>query len=426
MTGSNHGGRPWLRTRSVHLPAGAAPTRRRAGSSRPYLPPLVGLVAVAVIVTIISLAWTQFRGGFTKTDAVTVLSSRAGLVMNPGAKVKLHGAQVGSVASIDDMPDGQAAIHLAIEPRRLHLIPANVLVEVVATTAFGAKFIELIPPARPSQASVHTGQVLDAHHVTVEVNTVFQQLTSVLSKIDPAKLNETLGAISTAVNGRGAQLGHTLDDLNAFLGQVNPSLPNLSHDITSATDAISAYADAAPDLIKTVSNTTRLSQTFVDEQDNLDTLLISTIGLADLGTDVVGTNRQALTDLMRLLVPTTDLTNEYSPALNCGLKGMVPLANQPPGVNPGLEVLGAISLGTERYRYPQNLPKVAAKGGPQCAGELPVPFNTFPPFDVADVGSNPWKYGNPSNLGNSDLLKQLLYGPIDGPPRNTAQIGQPG
>ena len=29
-------------------------------------------------------------------------------------------------------------------------------------------------------------------------------------------------------------------------------------------------------------------------------------------------------------------------------------------------------------------------------------------------------------LLNSDGLKQLLYGPIDGPPRNTAQIGQPG
>ena len=410
MTGSNRGGR----------------ARRRAKGNRPYRAPLLGLATVVVIVAIVSVALTQFRGGFTKSVAVTVMSDRAGLLMNPGAKVKLHGAQVGTVSSIEDMPDGQAAIHLAIEPRRRDLIPANVAVDIVATTAFGAKFVQLNPPAHPSQLSIRAGQVLDAGHVTVEVNSVFQQLTSVLSKIDPAKLNETLGAISTAVHGRGTQLGRTLNDFNAFLGQFNPSLPNLSHDIVSGSAAISAYADAGPDLITTVKNTTQLSQTFVDEQTNLDALLISTIGLADLGTDVIGTNRQALTNVLRLLVPTTDLTNEYAPALNCGLKGMVPLATQPPTVNPGLEVLGAISLGTERYRYPQNLPKVAAKGGPQCAGELPLAFNTFPPFDVADVGSNPWKYGNPSNMGNSDLLKQLLYGPIDGPPRNTAQVGQPG
>jgi hypothetical protein len=35
-------------------------------------------------------------------------------------------------------------------------------------------------------------------------------------------------------------------------------------------------------------------------------------------------------------------------------------------------------------------------------------------------------YGNPQLLINSDLLKQLLYGPIAGPPRNSAQVGNPG
>ena len=52
--------------------------------------------------------------------------------------------------------------------------------------------------------------------MTVEINTVFQQLTSVLDTIDPAKLNETLGAISTAFNGRGEKFGQTLTDFNAF------------------------------------------------------------------------------------------------------------------------------------------------------------------------------------------------------------------
>lgn len=55
-----------------------------------------------------------------------------------------------------------------------------------------------------------------------------------------------------------------------------------------------------------------------------------------------------------------------------------------------------------------------------------VPFDAAPPFVVADVGSNPMEYGNPQLLINSDALKQLLYGPIDGPPRNSFQVGQPG
>ncbi|MGV0071298.1 MCE family protein [Mycobacterium colombiense] len=391
-----------------------------------YARPLAGLATVIAAATILALAVTQFRGGFTETVPVTVIAGRAGLMMNPGAKVKLHGAPVGSVASIQDSSEGQAAIHLALDPSRMQLIPANVLVNVVATTAFGAKFIQLVPPESPSPQRLRAGQVLDAGRVTVEINSVFQQLTAVLAKVDPAKLNETLGAMATALNGRGARLGQLFSDFNAFLGKLEPSLPNLSHDIEATADVSSAYADAAPDLITVADRTTRISQTLVDEQQNLDALLISSIGLADVGNDVLGTNREKLAEVTHLLVPTTDLTNEYHQALTCSLKGMFPLALQPPTPVPGLEVLGGITLGAERYRFPKNLPKVAAKGGPQCEHELPVPYNTFPPFDVADIGANPWQYGQQGILLNSDGLKQFLYGPLDGPPRNTAQIGQPG
>jgi hypothetical protein len=82
----------------------------------------------------------------------------------------------------------------------------------------------------------------------------------------------------------------------------------------------------------------------------------------------------------------------------------------------------------ERYRYPANLPKVAATGGPHCedVGLPMVGFNEHAPFVVADVGANPAQYGNQGILLNSDGLKNFLFGPLDGPPRNTAQIGQPG
>jgi hypothetical protein len=55
-----------------------------------------------------------------------------------------------------------------------------------------------------------------------------------------------------------------------------------------------------------------------------------------------------------------------------------------------------------------------------------VPYEGRPPYVVADIGVNPFKYGNQGVLLNSDGIKQWLFGPIDGPPRNSAQIGQPG
>jgi len=187
-----------------------------------------------------------------------------------------------------------------------------------------------------------------------------------------------------------------------------------------------AYGDASPDLVRTVKNSASISKSIVDEQHNLDAFLVSAIGLADIGNDVLGTNRKGLTDVIRLLAPTTDLLNEYAPALTCTFGGMAEIAKGPPLPEPSINIIASLTWGGERYRYPSNLPKVSATGGPRCMGMPKLPFNTKAKLLVADTGANPVQYGNPQVLLNFDGLKQLLYGPIDGPPRNSVGVGNQG
>ena len=398
-------------------------TKRRFRHARP----IAGLLTVLALALIVAVAVGLFRDSFKKTVPVTVIADRAGLVMNPSAKVKLHGVQVGKVSSIQPLADGGAALHLAIDPRSLRVIPANVGAEITSSTVFGAKFVELIPPSSPSRDRVKAGGVIRGDDkVTVELNTVFQQLVSVLSKVDPVKLNQTLGAISQSLSGRGAKFGETLSNLDSALAKLNPALDNLNHELSIAPTVFDAYADAAPSLLEVLDNASTISDTVVEQQDSLDALLLSAIGLADIGTDVLATNRQPLTDLMRLLVPTTDLTNQYNEAITCGLTGVATLATGPGTPVPGSPLLQSFFFGRERYRYPENLPKVAAKGGPQCTGLPEVAYEQRPPYVVTDINANQAQYGNQGILLNSDALKQALFGPISGPPRNSAQIGQPG
>ncbi len=411
-------------TTSAAGPVAASPGRHFGAQS--YARPLAGLATFLVIAGIVAVAVGLFQGSFTKTVPVTVISQRAGLVMNPDAKVKMRGVQVGKVSSIESLPNGQAAIHLAMDPSQLHFIPANVLVDIASSTVFGAKSVELVPPAEPSAQRLHSGQTLQGQHVMVEINTVFQQLVSVLAHIDPPKLNETLGALAKAFSGRGPQLGQSLSDLDSFLARLEPSLPAFRHDLAVLPAVSNAYADAAPNLVKTAANATRISKTLVDEQHNLDALLISAIGLADIGNDVLSTNREPLTNVLHLLVPTTDLTNEYHEVFTCGFGGLISIAHGAPLSEPSINISASVTWGGERYRYPTNLPKVAATGGPQCMGLPRLPFATNPKQLITDIGADPVNYGNPQMLINSDLLKQLLYGPIAGPPRNPVQIGQPG
>lgn len=402
----------------------------RSFGARGAARPLAGLATVVAIGLIIGLAILLFRGSFTKTVPLSVISPRAGLVMNPDAKVKMRGVQIGTVSSIESRPDGMAVLHLAMDPAQLKRIPSNVKVDIASSTVFGAKFVQLLDPPNPSPQPIAAGATLSGEHVTVEINTVFQQLTQVLNKIDPAKLNETLGAIHQAFDGRGEQLGQTLTDFNSFLGKIEPSLPNMERSIQTMPPVFTAYADAAPDLTAALNNTTTISNSIVDEQANLDSFLLSTIGLSDAGQDVIGANRPALTNLAHILLPTAELLDKYHDGLGCAVGGLVPFAKTPPMPVPGIIIAASFVLGEERYRYPGDLPKVAAKADHAYCKEYGMP-NVPPdyraPGMIADIGgARRDRYGNQGILLNSDALKQWLFGPLSGPPRNTAQIGQPG
>ena len=310
---------------------------------------LTGLALVLAIVAIVAVTIGLFRGSFTETTRVTVISDRAGLVMNPDAKVKMRGVVVGNVSSIAAKPDGTAVLTLDMHPSQLHLIPSNVGVDITSSTVFGAKYVELVPPTDPSPQKLHAGQVIEGQHVTTEVNTVFQRLVTVLDKIDPAKLNETLGAVATAFNGRGEKIGRSLADFNAFLAKINPSLPNLAHDIEASVPAFAAYGDAASDLTAILDNSIRLSNSIVDEEQHLDEFLISSIGLADIGNEVIGGNRQALSDTLRVLAPTTSLLGLYHEMLGCSIGGLVPFTK---GINQYSHILFNASHHARRRALP--------------------------------------------------------------------------
>ncbi|MFD1811080.1 MCE family protein [Rhodococcus gannanensis] len=381
--------------------------------TRSVLRPLVGLASIAVAVVVVLAAWTAFNGGFVDSVRVTVVSPRAGLVMYPDAKVKMRGVTVGRVASVDTRPDGRAELQLAMDPVQIARIPSDVTVNVASTTVFGAKFVDLVPPAAPSGQPLEAGQVLDADRVTVEINTVFQQLTQVLEQVEPEKLSATLGAIAAATSGRGEQLGKTVSDLNAFLGTVEPALPALRNDLELAPTVAGTYADSAQPLLDTAGNATRTSQSIVEEQQNLDAFLVSVIGLADVGNQVLTDNRDALSTTLDLLVPTTSLTNSYNEALTCSLTGLAYLADSKPVDVPGLGLSANFLWGTESYTYPKNLPRVAASGGPQCS-VLPVSYEDPPPFVVADTGANPFASGRQGLELNSTSLPLALFGTIKG------------
>ena len=187
------------------------------------------LILIAVIVAFIYLTLALFNEQFATYVPVTLTSDRAGLVMEPGAKVKMRGIQVGRVERIQGGND-PVTLKLEIDPDQINSIPANVAARIQATTAFGAKYVDLIYPSDPSPQRLQAGAVIKSTNVSTEVNTVFQNLVGVLDQIDPTKLNGTLTALADGLRGQGPTIGEATTDANQVLLAVNPRADTVRRD----------------------------------------------------------------------------------------------------------------------------------------------------------------------------------------------------
>lgn len=297
---------------------------------------LAGLLVAAAVFT-----YLGYTAAFTPTKTVTVSSPRAGLVMEPDAKVKFRGIQVGKVTSIDYHAK-HARLTLAIESGQLRYMPSNVTVRIASNTIFGAKSVEFLPPADPTGKSLQPGATVQASAVQLEVNTLFETLTEVLDKVDPVHLNGTLTALAEGLRGHGDDLGATLAGLNTYLAEFNPMLPTMESDFAKTATVADIYADTAPDLVRIIDNVPTISNTLVEEQDNLNAALLSATGLANNGYDALAPAADDFIAGIKRFRALGSLLAEYSPEFGCLFKSLARAAEvfgpSIGGTNPALFV----------------------------------------------------------------------------------------
>jgi phospholipid/cholesterol/gamma-HCH transport system substrate-binding protein len=352
------------------------------------------LFLLLLLIGSIWLTYALFTGTLKSSVPVTLTSDRSGLVMDSNAKVRLRGVPVGRVASISGGTDGPAAVSLKLEidEDQIKHIPANVEAQIRATTVFGAKYVDLVYPSDPSPKRLQSGQVLHSRNVSVEVNTVFENVVGVLDQIDTAKLNSVLSALSDGVRGQGERIGQATTDANQVLLALNPRSETVRADWQALKGFSDTYSVAAQDILTTLNAASTTSATITSHAKSLDALLLATIGLSNSGISLLAPSQANLIKAINVLEPTTNLLYKYNPEYTCLLLGAKSLLDhggyEAPGGNgrsfvfdASLGGLPPVFLGDDPYRYPDNLPIVGAKGGPggkPGCGSLPDVSQNWP------------------------------------------------
>ncbi|MFD4181328.1 MCE family protein, partial [Rhodococcus sp. NPDC058514] len=197
---------------------------------RQLSPRVAALGLVAMLASTVTAALVLYNGGLARSVQVTVESGRSGLSMQSGAAVKMHGVEVGRVQQVRQVGDG-AVIDLGIDADAAQDIPANIGVEISSSTVFGTKYVDLVAPATAAVGPITEGTRIAAERVSVELNSVFEDLSAVLRSVEPEKVNAVLGAVATALTGRGDRLGQSLEDADAVLASINSVVPQLESDV---------------------------------------------------------------------------------------------------------------------------------------------------------------------------------------------------
>ncbi|MGW0468917.1 MCE family protein [Streptomyces sp. NPDC003027] len=375
-----------------------------------------GIVFLAVIALLLSLTVAVYQQVFTPVVRVTLEADTLGNQLEPRADVKLRGLLVGEVREV--RADGEKAVlSLALKPEHVTLIPADVHARLLPKTLFGEKYVELVPPRAPSSRHIAAGDVITQDRTTVgiELQRLMNDLLPLLRTVQPAKLNATLSAFATALEGRGDRIGDNLVRVEEYLRRLNPHMPSLREDISRFADVAEVYADAAPDLMRILDNTLTTSRTLVEKEARLASALTWTATAAGTTEGFLDDNADRLITLGRVSRPTLALFARYSPEYPCLLSGLVRQEAAAEETFRGGQMRITLEFVRPRPPYhPGEEPRYADRSGPDCR-DLPHP-RVPAPHPKLDDGTSPASGETLSGTAAEQRAVATLVAPVMGVP----------
>ncbi|MGV9712190.1 MCE family protein [Gordonia sp. NPDC003424] len=361
---------------------------------------LLGLVFFIVVALFLTLTIMKFNKNFTSFTDVTLVTDSTGNSLPTNADVKARGVVVGQVRDVEPTPDGKVAVTLGLTPEMADQLPTSTTARILPKTLFGERYVALQVPDDVSGSTLSTGDTIqtDQSGNAREVQDLFDKLLPVLQAIPPQDLNVTLTSLSQALSGRGQQLGVTFDELNTIFGRINDNMPALEGTLRGLSSFSQTYSQALPDVIDALDNFRTTSNTIVERQEDLRTL-ISTLGVAT--TDLTAFLQQNRTDLIDLAVDSEPFLvglAKQSPTFTCtfaNFAALIPESRVIVGegtANPGVHVNLTFVNPRGRYLPNQDEPRLFDVDPPAVCYEPARngrPFPQYPGGGLADGSYQP-------------------------------------
>ena len=349
---------------------------------------LSGVLFLAVIAGLVALTVALYQKVFTPVVEVTLQASTAGNQLSAPADVKLRGLIVGEVREITSTGRG-AELELALDPDQVDLIPSNVEARLLPKTLFGEKYVDLVVPEQASAEPIAEGAVIPADRSANarETEQTLNDLLPLLQTLRPQQVSVTLNALSTALRGRGDQIGQNLELVDSYLREFNPEIPTLGEDFRGIADFADNLEAARPDILALLDNLSAINRNLVEQEQQLNTFLTSTTGFAGEMNGFLRTNEERLVRLAADSLPPLEVFAKYAPEYPCLARGLADsertIGDAFGGLQPGLHITLEFTEDQQGYVANRDEPAYRDDRGARCYG-LPRPPTPAPDINFED------------------------------------------
>lgn len=246
---------------------------------------IIGLASLVLVLGLSYLGIEYVTAPPAGSYTVTAVLGRAGSGLNVGTDVKVRGARIGSVESVD-YRDGQATAVLRLEDDPPLPPPDQLELVVTAKTFLGEKQVEIGFPdeafgARPALAA---GDTIVADRQPTEVSDVLDAMEPFLDAIDPADLAIIVDALG-AQQGQGPAIAENLELSQQLAAFGERTAQRQLQQLGEVADVAGALADRTDDLARLSRSLPRSVTLIADRQAafraNLDALSRFAVGFAE-------------------------------------------------------------------------------------------------------------------------------------------------
>jgi phospholipid/cholesterol/gamma-HCH transport system substrate-binding protein len=341
---------------------------------------VLGVAFIALLLAGVWFTYAIFNKTFTDYEKVKLQTSKIGLQLPSRADVKIRGVIVGEVLEFDTNPEG-AELTLGIYPSEIDTIPANVTGSIIPKTLFGEKYVSLEVPDDPDPEHLQADDVVERTVISTEVEQVLSDLYPLLQTIQPAELNMTLNALSTALEGRGEQLGANLETVDSYLKRINPQIPALVEDLRLTAQVSGTYADVIPEVAQILDDSVTTTGTLEDREQQLEALFTDVSSFSATARAFLARNGDNLVRLGEVSAAQLRVLSRYSTEFPCLTEGIVNAGKLQAEAFRGFMLHIVLeTLPRQPHPYgPEDAPRVDDNRGPACL-HLPNP---------------PWSQSNP-------------------------------